>query len=314
MFRLNATIIGLLGLSACAFQLGDESGRTQILEKSTRDSAAPVAIVATDQLETYRDVVVELSRRLGQRARVYQLNNDRVRAGQVLQHLKKSDEQVVIAVGLLAARTAKQLSGKQLIFCQVFNYDEAGLLKKGARGVSAVPSLHAQFRAWKALDPKLSKIGVITGANLDPLIAEARKAASAHGISLVHREARSDKEAIYFFKKIVSKVDGVWLAPDNRVLSAKAIRGIMAYGIKRGKQLLVFDTQLLPLGGVLSAESDAKDIVERVLFRLHELEENRGAPGTVVPLTRARVTVNSAATKKLGLTIPAELERGTHVY
>ena len=302
------TLIGLLGLAGCALQQGIES------QRRVPPPSDPVAIVASNQFPNYSKVVAKLSRRLGRRAQVYQLNNDPKRAAEVARLLKNSSQRAVIAVGLLAARTMARRSGKQLIFCQVFNYERAGLLGMGARGVSAVPSVHAQFRAWKALDPKLSKVGIITGANLKPLIAEARKAASAHGITLVHQEAGSDKEAIYTFKKMASKVDGLWLAPDNRILSVKAIRRIMAYGIKRGKQILVFDPQLLPLGGVLSAESDLNDIVERVLYRLRKMEANRGAPGTVVPLTRARVTVNAAATKELGLKIPKELESGTHVY
>jgi hypothetical protein len=95
----------------------------------------------------------------------------------------------------------------------------------------------------------LTRIGVITGKDLQELMEKAQAAARENKIRLDHVEARSDKETLYAYKQFSSKMQGLWLVPDNRVLSRDVIRDIMAHSVKEGKQVAVFGRELLGLGG-----------------------------------------------------------------
>jgi len=113
---------------------------------------------------------------------------------------------------------------------------------------------------------------------------------------------RSDKEFIYTYKQNAGKYHGLWLLPDNRVLSRKAIRDVMSYSVKHGKQVMVFSPQLLQIGGLVSASANADDVAEQVYRRLQDGAGEPNIPGpAVTPLTRADFRINRVMAGQLGI-------------
>jgi hypothetical protein len=223
---------------------------------------------------------------------------------------------VVVAVGLNAALAVRKLRNTRAVFCQVFNYEDHDLLTPWMKGVSAMPPMAQQFRLWKTLDPQLKRVGVITGPRLEHLIAEARQAASASGIELQHAEVGSDLETMYAFNKLSPTIQALWLVPDNRVLSAKAIHELLSNSRKLGKQVVVFSDQLLPLGGLMTFDSVASDIADQVIARSAQAfaAESGPLPGPpIAPLTRFDIKLNPMAFKQFGLSIPPELKEKIYV-
>jgi len=102
----------------------------------------------------------------------------------------------------------------------------------------------------------------------------------------------------------------VWLVPDNRVLSSGVLREALAYMLRQGKQTLVFNSQLLNYGGLISVEADPQDVAERVL---EQLRAPRSMPREA-PLRRARTVINTEIAKQLGLVIPPAMEGGLYVF
>ncbi|OFZ99323.1 MAG: hypothetical protein A2Z44_03925 [Betaproteobacteria bacterium RBG_19FT_COMBO_58_11] len=187
----------------------------------------------------------------------------------------------------------------------MFNYEDTDLVSSWMEGVAATPPANEQFRAWKLLSPRLKKVGVITGRNLRGLMDDARQAARENSLDLGHVEVRSDKETLYAYKQLAPKIQGLWLVPDNRVLSREIIRDVMAHSVKEGKQVAVFSHQLLALGGLLSAESSHADIAEQVLLVMNGGQKDMGAP--VRPLTKATIRINGVMAGRLGLKLPVAL-------
>ena len=109
------------------------------------------------------------------------------------------------------------------------------------------------------------------------------------------------------FKRMVPRIDGFWLLPDNRVLSPSVLRGMMSYGAKHKRQIVVFNDKLLPLGALMSVSSDPDDVAEQVA----RLLDHAGAGGTpvVAPLTRINVRINPAVADELGLIVPEPFTR-----
>jgi ABC-type uncharacterized transport system substrate-binding protein len=228
--------------------------------------------------------------------------------GQVALLRKLNDPGIsqVIAVGLPAARVARGLTGKRVVFCQVFNYEEAGLVSPTMKGVSALPPLAEPFRLWKLIDPRLTRIGVITGPQLTAQVRDARTAARAAGLDLEHIEVRSDKETLYAFKRLLPRIQGLWMVPDNRVLSTAVIRDVLSLAVREGRPVLGFRHELLALGALLSAESDPADVAAQALVRARARPAGRTVPGaTLTALTRADVRINRVVLQRLGLMLPA---------
>lgn len=283
--------LGLASLTACQ--------TTPLVEPVPVTS---VAIVSSGKAKSFKQVADRLKLKLGDRAKVFTLKGNSRLDQQLLRRLNKSGRKQVVTIGLRASRWSNQLAGKQVIFCQVFNYRQYGLVASNRKGVSAVPPPDQLFRQWKRLSPKLRSVLAITGPLHRTMLRQARYDARRHGIQLKHMVVGSDKEFIYTYKQNAGKYHGLWLLPDNRVLSRKAIRDVMSYSVKHSRQVMVFSPQLLQIGGLVSASAIADDVAQQVYRRLQDGAGEPNIPGPAVThLTRADFRINRVVATQLGL-------------
>lgn len=278
--------------------------------------AAPppeVAILVSSDIPAYREVADELAARLGSRARTWYLKGAAEGNKQIVADVARSNRPQVVAIGLDAALGTKGLRGRQVIFCQVFNYEDYRLPSSSTKGVGVLPSYGGTFEVWKGLSPELTQVAIVTGPRLKELVRQATLAAQAQGITVLHREVASDKEFQLVVKELADKVQGYWLWPDNRVLSGGVMREVMTFSVRSGKQVLVFNDDLLTLGGLISATSDARDIAGHVIARLQSAEGRRSVPGVALePLDVVNLRINPVMAKRFGLEIPEQYRKYTH--
>ncbi len=273
--------------------------------------ASGIDVILSDNTLDYTQVARELTRQYDGRVEIFRLDGDSAWSLEVQQRVQQSDRTVVVAVGLAAAQIATRIVNKQIIFCQVFNYEDAHLPATGMKGVSATPPVTEQFRYWKRLYPPLKDIGVVTGSGLHALLTEAQAAARKHHITLVHTEVRTDKEMLLAYKQMAPKVQGFWLLPDNRILSRESVRDLLAFSAKQGKQVLVFTPELLGSGALLSAASEPADVAGRVLSIIGST--NRAEEALVLPLTRTRIRISVVMAKWFDLPLAPELRKLAYV-
>jgi ABC-type uncharacterized transport system substrate-binding protein len=265
--------------------------------------AAPLrtAVLLSDDIPEFAAIAHEIELRTdSENLVIYNLDGKIANAARIKSQVSGTDQ--VIAIGLLAATVGREIASKRMVFCQVFNYQDYDLLAENSKGVSLLPPFDLQLERWTAIAPDLRSVGIITGPDQDDLVAEIRAATARHGIDLVTREVTSDKEALYAFKRITPDIQGLWLLPDNRILSPEVVREIMSYSARHGKQVLVFGTNLLGLGGLLSVTSDPADVAEQVLARLAQPAAGGSLPGPDLrALTKLRVELNPEIARRLGL-------------
>lgn len=223
--------------------------------------------------------------------------------------VRRSRAPLIAAIGLPAALVARSLPNKRVVFCQVFNYREYKLIGATMKGVDALPPVQQHFDAWHAVSPQLKRVAMVTGPGLDSLLASARRAAARNQMSVSHWAVQSDLEALYAFKRLGPDIQGLWLVPDNRILSAKLLRDVLTLADRQGIQVLVSNPQLLRLGAWLSAESDPADIAQQVASRLRAAATHGAQiPGpAMVPLTKVKVQI-ATRTATAGGTVHAARE------
>lgn len=220
----------------------------------------------------------------------------------VTSRVRQSRAPLVAAIGLPAALAARGLRDKRVVFCQVFNYRGHRLLSARMKGVEALPPPTQHFAAWQSVSPQLKRVALVTGPGFDNLLADARGAAAAHGITLSHGVVNSDLEALYAFKRLGPDIQGLWLLPDNRILSVKLLREVLTLAKRQGIEVLVSNPELLRLGARLSVEADPADVARQVGARLYAA----AAPGTAVPgpamfaLTAVKVQTATRSAAKVG--------------
>lgn len=273
-----------------------------------------IAILLSDDSPAYIGIAAELEALLaGKDYKLYNLDGKLAAAEVAIAEVGEKQNPVVLAIGLHAALLAKELPETPVIFCQVFNYRSHNLVSKYVSGVSSVPPLELQLRAWKELDPNLKSVGAIVGRGHEELISEAERATVEASVELHHRIAHSDRETLYLFKRLVPLVDGFWLFPDNRVLSPAVIDQIFAYAARHNVQIAVFNPSLLQLGAVMSASTVDADVALSVLSVLDRIAAgDLDSVPPLAPLSEVDIQLNEAMLSRLGLApdgsaVPAEV-------
>jgi ABC-type uncharacterized transport system substrate-binding protein len=276
---------------------------------------ADLVLLLSDNKPSISGVAQAIQHLYGGKIESYNLGGDRNRAGEIAAAIQNSGNQQVIAIGLLAAQTARRnLSSKQVVFCQVLNYEEADLVTPWMKGVSAIPSLAKQFKVWKMLDPRLKRIGVITSRNMRDTVSNAQAAATAAGLELIHSEVSSDREVMPALRQLTGRIQGLWLAPDSSILSSSVLRDIMSHTTRQNIQVLAFSPALLREGALLSGTPDATETAHLALSRIKQTQGAHDIPGdAVIPLSGADISVSAKSAERLGLSISDKLRENVNV-
>lgn len=272
-----------------------------------------VVILVSEDIPAYTDVAKALARKLGKRSSIRYLNGTPPENSKLLAAYRTDEDRQFVSIGLGAALAAKTLTNRQVVFCQVFNYQDYELVTALHKGVSMTPSLHRSFDTWRALAPKAVNIGVISGPGFEDLIEAAKVAARSYGITLHHTIVNSDKEYEFAYKQMSDKVQGYWLIPDNRVLSGNVLRNVLSFSIRNSKPVEVFNEELLGLGGLFSITNDHQDIAQEVLRRLEQAQDAKTIPGPdIVYPDQSILHINAMMAQRLNLKIPAHYRKYAH--
>jgi len=264
-----------------------------------------VLILLSSPAKPYQQIADNLAKVLGDYAVQITLSGQLAQNRAVIRDIEASDTKQIVAIGLKALNSVRGIQDKQIIFAQIINYQH--LTADNVKGVSALPAPEKLFKDWKILSPGLSKVAVIVGKNLNRYLDRAKKAARAQNIELIVEEVNSDKDFMYRSKNLKSDVDGQWILPDNRVLSGKALKEVMAYGSRRGRQIVVFTPKLLSFGGFFYVTPDLDMVSKGILKRLSDSAGEATIKGeNILPIMSHTMGINQNISRQFNLKIPQE--------
>jgi len=238
----------------------------------TPEPVQPVTIIVSGRQPAYADVAAELRLRY-EDAAIYDLQGSPASPVSIIRQVNDAGTSAVVAIGLRAARTAVAMADAPVVFSQVFNYHEFPLLGESSRAVAAYAPLELQLKEWLTVDPDIRSIGLIIGAGHDPLVAEAREAAQVHGVELRVHVSSSDQETLYAFRRMSRDIDGFWLFPDSRILSARTLKEMGAIAARQRVRIAAQNDGMLNLGASLSLSSVASDVaavIADIIERIHD--------------------------------------------
>lgn len=270
-----------------------------------RPPAPPrTAILVSDDIPEYMRIAEEIERRDAAHVTVHNLDGKDANAETALAAVLDASSDRIVAIGLLAATVGRRAE-MPMVFCQVYNYQDYDLVSPTSKGVQMLPPFELQLEAWRSIAPGLNSIGIVTGPGQGALIADIQKVVEHAGLTLTIATVQSDQEALVRFKDMTHAIDGLWLLPDNRILSPNVVREMMSYSAKHKKQVVVFGSGLLGLGALMSVTSDERDVADRVLARFEDMSDSGQLRGPdLQQLTKIHTSVNRDIARHLGLAIP----------
>lgn len=310
-WRLTVIIVTSM-LLGCAqpkpLPVAEAAAPNPVIKKAApKPAAKEVVILVSENIPAYNKVAQALAKQLGARGSIRYMNGSQVENIRLLSAYKNDEKKQLVSIGPNASVAAKTLTNTPVVFCQVFNYQDYGLLTDRHKGVSMVP-IAKTFATWRALAPGITDVGVISGPGQEDMIGAAIAIAKKQGIVLHHKIVSSDNEYQYAYKEMVDEVQGYWLLPDNRVLSGSLLNDVMAFSVRNSKQVVVFSDELLNLGGLFSVTSDPQDIAQQVLERLEQAQDTIPG-GDIAYLDKAILRINPVMAQRLNLRIPKQYQR-----
>jgi hypothetical protein len=136
--------------------------------------ALQVEILISEDIPAYKEVADELVKLLGTRGTISMLTASKLNNMKLINKLNTNEHSQFVSIGLNAAIASKYLKNRQLVFCQVYNYQDYALVSSKHKGVSMLPSLPQIFNTWRVLSPQTTNIGVISGPGMEDVIALAK--------------------------------------------------------------------------------------------------------------------------------------------
>jgi ABC-type uncharacterized transport system substrate-binding protein len=288
-----AMCFAVLLFAGCATLSPDTGSKGSVAEVvvETRDRTVvpkppqlpPVAIVLTSGQAAYADVATELAHHFEDFV-VYDLSDKSRPPVSAFRTINDSESVAVLAIGSRAAQSSVAMSDTPVVFSQVFNHQDYNLVNDKSRGVAALAPLAAQLKVWKKIDPTLTRIGLIIGEGHDDLISEAEVAAAELDLELLVRISRSDQETLFFFRRMVRDIEGFWLFPDNRILSARVLKQMLDEANQQHVPVTVPNESMLAMGAAISISTVASDIAETIVSIVRRIQA--GEIDKVPPMTR----------------------------
>ncbi len=213
-----------------------------------------------------------------------------------------------------------------IVFATVTDPIKAQLISKyekpggNVTGVSDAAPIGPQLDLFQEMVPGLKKLGFIYNPGLDNALATlgwVKEQGAPRGISVVESPAPTTNEVILATKKLIGKVDAIYIPNDTTIVAA--LEAIIK--IAQDVDMPVFTGET---GGVTrgAAASVGLDYVEvgRVTGRMAADVLNGKSPGDIDAVIAYKVVdkfivaVNVGSAKKMGMTIPKSvMDRATQI-
>ncbi len=217
---------------------------------------------------------------------------------------------ILVAVGVLAAQVARAaLPDAPLAFCMVSDPNQAGLVHVArVGGVAAEVPVKNQLAAFRLVNPKGVRIGVLHGPDTADLIGDAQKAARLVRVALFPRlvsSARDVPEAMRELLTGADAVDAVWMMGDPILTTEQTRHYVLAETVKAGRPVYAYSDTLVAEGALVSVGPDPVSVGELLADLVDRLAAGeRGRLDMLVP--RAKLVINKKIAGKLKIEIPAD--------
>ena len=271
---------------------------------------ADVVILKSAETPAFRPVIDALRQAApGHAFSESDLRNDRAEAARVVGALKGRPV-VVVAMGPMAVQAAREaFPAGPLVICMV--PDAASLIGPGVGGVGFVVPVKNQLAAFRLVNPRGIRIGVVHGSEAAALVQEAQRVATSVRLSLEARQVASVKDVPATLRALLSganAVDALWIPPDPLFAPDESRRFLLTEATKANKAVYASAGSVVPEGALVGSGPDlasigalAGDLVNRLAAG------EKGKMELLVP--RAELVINKKMASRLGIELSPDAQK-----
>jgi putative ABC transport system substrate-binding protein len=281
-----------------------------LLLTASAASAAEVAVLKSVNNAAWRPTLDAMRRASPKHTfSEYDLQGDRAQGVRVLEGLK-GQKVIVVALGPLAAQLAHQVAPElPLVFCMVAEPEKLGLASApNVTGVALEIPVQNQLAAFRLVNPRAVRIGVLHGPDAGQVVAAAKKAAAVVRLGVYARLLESDADLMPALRHLFTgpeAVDALWLPADPLLLGDETRRFLLKEAAKAGKPVYAFSPSLVAEGALVSNSPDFASIGEMAAQLVERLASGEQDIHMLMP--RAELMINTKTATRLKIDIPADV-------
>lgn len=282
--------------------------------------AAEIAIVKSADLRYYDDAIIGFKSGLPSMTKVkeYNLEGQLTRGGEIGKTLRASPPDLVLAVGLKAAISAKlEIFDTPVVFCMVLNPEAYGLPTANMTGIAVRATADAQLGAIRTLMPNRQRVGVLYGdGHPEAFIHDAREAARQQGLDLVSVAVHRHEDVPQAIRGLLPKIDVLWLIQDQIVVSESTIPLFMELSLHAKVPIFTFSSTLVQQGAVGALVLDPWAVGQQAArLSLVRLKDAGALAGTMETPQRSQWALNLRSAEHLGVALsPEQIRLADHVF
>lgn len=250
----------------------------------------------------------------------FDLDGDAARGPAVMRKVRDSGAAVVVPIGSLATSVAiADPNPLPIVFTMVLYPEESGFLSSSedpVTGVSLDVRGDAVFLRIREFLPSAKRIGVLySEAETGRIVANATKAAAAHGFTIVGQPVADPADAMRKLVPLLERVDALWTVADTRVFVPQTTGRILLESLRRGVPLFGLSPAHVRAGALASFGADPEETAQKTAALIAAvLSGKRPRSIPVARPERIRVAVNRQTALRLGLTIPPAIAASAEVF
>lgn len=252
----------------------------------------------------------------------YDLKGNRMEGQRLASTIATLHPALILAIGTIATETIKQnITDRPVLFCMVLNPVANGLVpslqgsRRNVAGAALDIPVADQFRILKSVLPSCRSIGVIYDpSQTKAIIDEASLAARTLNIRLAAMPVSSVTAVPGALATLRQQgVDCLWAVSDSTVFSSfRSVQLVIDFSIRNRLPFIGISAPFVKAGAVMAITADpalngrqAGDIAVRILSG-----EQPGAMPVAVA-GNARLTMNAAVARRIGVRVPHPMENYT---
>jgi putative tryptophan/tyrosine transport system substrate-binding protein len=282
--------------------------------------AADIAIVKSADLPYYDHAILGFKASLPPMTNVkeYNLNGQLTRGREIGKALRASAPDLVLAVGLKAALSAKlEIFDTPVVFCMVLNPGAYDLPTANMTGIAVRAPPEAQLAALRSLMPDRQRIGVLYGGDqTGDFIQEAHNAAREQSMNLLSVSVLRQEDVSHALRELLPKIDVLWLIQDQVVVSESAIPLFLESSRKARVPIFTFSSTLVQQGAVGALVLDPWAMGRQTArVSLMRLKDAGALAGVMVAPEHTQWALNVKSAQDLHITLSPQLVRlASHVF
>jgi len=218
------------------------------------------------------------------------------------------DPDVIYCIGSKAYQMAYKLAGKRnIVFSLVINWRRHPI-DKTTYGISNELLQGIQLMMYRYFFPDVSKIGILYSKKynkewLDGVVERAKDV----GISIIGKSISKPDKIESALKKILPKVDALWLIPDPIVISdIESVNKLFGQCQAAGKPIFTYDKAFAGLGATLIISADIPTMTRQSFGLVFSILEGRKIEEKVENPAGSYIILNMKKVEEYGLNLNIE--------